>query len=586
MNKDFTLQMRPDPNGIAITAQFAPSFPQAGKNLDIRAIPQLPDNETNALRFGDANQAVVDNMTKAVSNWLLGKDLETPLETALSQLSPQEKLRLIFYVDERLRADPNLGVTLADLPFELLKLPGDAVPLILSPKLGAMLHLLEKVPFASVSTTQRTPPLRVLIVHANPKFLGGQVPNPLPIRQQILDLGAALGPNRVEVDVLSRVQGEGVVGLPTRAGLWTRLHDFPAYDILIYLGHGGTDQTFQDLAPIAFLQLEDANGEKPDRLTPDVLAAELQNRPVPVVLLVGCLTAAEVPANELDGLKEAMPRAMRGNQGVAQALVNSSSGVQLAVGMRFRLETNDAQVFLASFFRSLLKYNPGNVEAAVHLAREELNAISPFKGSPASPVVFRVLSDEPMFEWLVRHDLILPDPKLLQLRDIFWRDLAAQSAQSPSVALDSRRQVLDRLQDQIIADMCTHGPVLAAMWKDAAPDDTVSLPVVLRGQLELRELEGKLIVDGAGAAIQGLEGTTALRAAGYRLLRELEGSQAYFRIQPRDNATGKPPEGALMEAQVKLAPTPGVIYPLTLEILQREPAHPLGLLNNAIIVPS
>jgi len=138
------------------------------------------------------------------------------------------------------------------------------------------------------------------------------------------------------------------------------------------MGHGDVFQVYQGLPPVNVLQLESDDGSVHITVPSDQLAIQLHERPVPVVLLIGCLTAADIPPDMKEGVASLIPQWMRGVQGLAQALVNSESGVQLAVVRVYMLETTDATRFLNAFFKESIGNSAGNVEAAVHAARLEL----------------------------------------------------------------------------------------------------------------------------------------------------------------------------------------------------------------------
>jgi hypothetical protein len=580
MTERFELKLDRSGDQIDFTA-FGRHIPEAGTALQPRQRPGVDLDQIERLRQGDAPLGTVTQLSQLVSSWLLGLDLNPQLETAVNALG-EEQLRVIFHIDERLRKDAELGDLLADLPFELLTLQGDIVPLVLSPRIAAFIHRLSKVPSARPAGMPRTAPLRVLMVHANPLSLGGQVPSPAPLRDAIEALAAEVGPNLVEVDILTREAGPGVIGEPTRDGLWQALRG-GIYHVLVFLGHGGREQLRDDVLPLALLYLESEDGSRQNPVRADVLATELHNNPIPVVLLVGCLTAAEVPAGERDSVLGAMPVAMRGNQGMAQALVNSSSGVQVAVGMRYRLESDDALDFLGEFFESLLRTEPGDVDAAVHAGRERLHAADRFPGTYSAPVVYRVMGEEPMFGFLAAPPQVVVKEKFQKPRTIFWQMIAAAGSEETVQAAGT---ALANVDAELVADMVAQAPLLLPVYQIAGPNEAVEMPVRLHGTLTPDVIEGKLVIEGEGVAIAGVVASDAARNSGYRVLPEIEGSEAFFRIQPRDDHDGSPlPEGEIMTVTVQVGDRTGVVYPVRIEILEVEPHAVIGPVNNAVIVP-
>jgi hypothetical protein len=585
MKNDFLVEIARDVNGIAFTA-FGKTLAQMGQKLAPRTPPNLPTVLIDELRQGNPSPNSVLDATNRVSQWVLGNDLHPYLNAAI--LGPSgEPLRLIFSIENELRRHADLGDVLADIPLELLLLPGDIVPLVLSPKIAAFIHLLDKLPCAQTSITQRNPPLRVLMVHSNPQELGGAVPDPFQIRQEILQSGQHLGSGLVEVDVLSRKTGNGVKGLPTREGLWEQLRDVSrSYDILVYLGHGDRAQSREDLPPLGLLYLETTNGVAGDPVTADILAGELYNNPVPVVLLMGCLTAADLPTGLGTQILARMPKAMRGNQGVAQALVNSSSGVQIAIGMRSKLESDDARHFLQAFFESLLHDKPGNIEAAVHAGRRKLHAVSPYYASWSAPMMFRVLSDEPMFDFLASPPAITIDAKDQGYRTLFWNWLAGRSlSKDMPEPITSLTQGLKDLETQLKQTIQTRAPLLMPEWQIGLRDQTIKLPIQLYGQLNVDKLEGNLVVDGEGISIVKVESSPELRI-GYLLYPAIDGSQVHFRIERKSAGSGPLPQGLLMDAFLKLGSATSVRYPVNLSELKSHPHSMVCPGNSVVIVPA
>src|SRR2546425_8329266 len=116
MSNDFLVEIMPELNDQLALVVRAKDFPQVGQRF-----PRLPWNpkaelidKLDQLRRGDALPELVQQVTAAVSAWLLGNDLKGYLLAALVG----ERMRLVFSMDKRLRA------TLSDLPVELLELDG------------------------------------------------------------------------------------------------------------------------------------------------------------------------------------------------------------------------------------------------------------------------------------------------------------------------------------------------------------------------------------------------------------------------------------------------------------------------------
>jgi hypothetical protein len=576
--QNFEIRMTRDLDDLIAFTAFAKNLGEGGEPLTPRQKPQIAPDLIEKLQQGNAQPASIEQMKTLISNWLLGGDLKPPLETAIMNLNG-DNIRLIFHIDDRLRKDAILGDLLADLPLELLVMPGDIVPLALNPKVSAFIHRLNRVPAAQTATMTHSPPLRVLMVHSNPPTLGGQVPNPSSIRKRIIELGKGL----VEVDLLCSHDGEGVIGPPTRDGLWKAMAN--QYDILVYLGHGGREQLFEDLLPLSLIYLESPDGQKQDPVRADVLAARLLNNPVPVVLLVGCLTAAEVPAETLENLLAHMPAAMRGNQGMAQALVDSSSGVQVAVGMRYRLESEDACFFLEAFFDSLLASKPGNIEAAVHAAREKLHSFSNCTASFSGPVLYRVLSDEPMFDFLASPPQVMVNPLYQRVRNTIWK-IFANLSWSNNEMLQTLTDALSKAEGDLVQDTLQRAPLLMPTWQLGKQNETVQMPLTLYGELNVDELEANLIVDSPDVDIESIVASNPVDAAGFSVLTKINRNRAYFRIQREQPGHSPLPAGTLMDVKLKLGPSNGVLYPVAIDVKKIHPKKLICPANNVVIVPT
>ena len=576
MSNDFLVEIMPELNGQLALIVRANNLPQLGQrlprqpfNLEIQLIDQL--------RRGDALPALVQQVTAAVSTWLLGNDLKAYLLAALFG----GRMRLVFSMDERLRA------ALADLPVELLELDGGVVPLALNPQVSAIVHLLEKVGVPQNSPSARSWPLRVLIVRSNPNDLGGSVPKGAPIRDEIIQLGKKLDPSLVKVDLLS--SEVGVARPATWDAFREQLRKTP-YDVVVYLGHGDLLPANEGLPPSGVLQMENDDAEAHTPVSAKQLAAVLYNNPVPVVILAGCLTAAEVPIEKKQSVEESIPQWMRGSQGVAQALVNSESGVQFAVGMRYRLETHDAVKFLHAFFQSLLLDKPGNAEEAVRAGRTELHAISPYAASWAAPVIFSTRVPEPMFEFLATppHKPIEAfDEQAQEIRNIFWKSLVQQPlSKRPPGGIAPVNQVLADMEQRLRGDPLNKGPLMMPPMVEASAGQTVTLPIELYGQLDLDVLRGKVVVSGEAINFQSVQRTQALKERGYQVLAAREGNEIMFRIErTQDNGGGPLPEGPLFEITLTLGAVFPIVYLVNVNILAIEPHTLIRSGNNAIIVP-
>jgi hypothetical protein len=573
MSNDFRINISPNGGALRVEA-LGKELALAGENFD-RQLPTFDQAELDKLRGGNADGHLVTKVASEVSSWLLGNDLNIHLSRAV-----KKKVRVVLNVARELR-DP-----LAQVPVELIALKGAGLPLLINDKVEGLVHLLGGAGSASQSATAHLWPLRVLIVRSNPTDLGGGVPEGEPIRQEISAIGSEIAPNLVHVDLLSSETGNPAT--------WPALQEQlkSAYDIVVYLGHGDLLPGF-DNQPV--LQFETDSGTGKEQVTASQFAGILHERPAPVVILAGCVTAAEVNPAFMNDVEELRPRWMQGNQGMAQALVDSSdSGVQFAVGMRYKIETKDAKVFLQAFFRSLLRDKPGHVEAAVRAGRRALHAASALSLGWSAPVVFSKLSREPLFAFLanppkatISDDLIEQRELIQKIRDIFWQNLIGlpSRASLPPGVLEATLTPLESIENELRQKLLTHGPILMPARVETKPDGTLPpVPVSLFGALTVRVLKGKVLVGGEGATIAKIQPNPALQASGYEWLGNITGSEATFRIERTQGKQPLPP-GDLFSVELAVGPAVPARYLVTIDTITSEPKRLVWGGNNAVIVP-
>lgn len=585
MTSDFRIDIAP--NGPALRFNLihnTAGVPSVGLPFDRQPL-NLSGPLIDNLRRGDASPAEVQQVTSDLSKWLFGNDIAPLLSAALNQPG-NEQVRLIFSIN-----DEQLRESLADAPFELCLLQGGGIPLALNARNASIFHLLNKVGTSRLSPGAGTWPLRVLIVRSNPLDLGGAIPEAAVIRNDIANtlVNKGLNPNLVQVHILSSENGPDIAGKPTREGFRTQLNK-AAYDILIYLGHGDVLPVYQGLPPVNVLQLESDDGSAHVTVPADQLAIFLHERPMPVVLLIGCLTAAGVPADLKAGVGSLIPQWMRGVQGLAQALVNSESGVQLAVGTRYMLETADAILFLKSFFNSLLASKPGDVEAAVHAARRDLHFSNPPGSySWSAPIIFRDLRPEPIFPFLAAppSNLCPTAEEHQSLRTILWDNLSKQAwaIRSTNGASTTVHDLLATVEQQYVQAILAKGPALIMpICVEGRSEESVTIAMELQGDLNIDELRGTIVVGGAEVNVTALVATPELLASGYEVLSSTKDNRATFSIE-RQVGTATMKTGPILKATVKLAEANQVVYPINLSITRTNPQQPVCTGINAVIVP-
>ena len=444
----------------------------------------------------------------------------------------------------------------------------------------------------------------MLIVRSNPADLGLAVPDAAPIRGTIERLGETFGPGAVVVDVLSseenekkaKEEGRDKVEKLVTWDAFTRKMKAPTdpYNILIYLGHGAV----QEADASSCLQFEDGDAHK-DVPHYDVIVP-FQDVAVPVVLLIGCLTADQVTEQKfIDLHKGKMSEWLRGSRGVAQALINSlETRTLLVVGMRYRLDAGDASLFLEHFFDSLLRMNRGNVEEAVRNARTELKTKSKFPAAFSAPVIFRRLrpdpkEDEPLLPFIANKKYVPtscsgPDGDWETPRGVVWNRLIqipwTQRAEADkSLYLD----FLADVERKLILNAVEKAPLLLPEMVVILPGETRSFAVKLHGSLgegKIEKLSGQLILDREDIVVEKAVTSEELRAKGYKASPEARGQVVDFSIEPTGDV--RPLENVtLFEVLVKVGTEVGVLSPVKISTLQSTPPLRVCPGTNAIIIP-
>jgi hypothetical protein len=604
MTNDFVVEILPA-GGKNLRVRLSASYPPLKREALAlpRQLIELESNDIETLRGGNAPEGLVTKVSEQLSQWLLSGDLNAFLKVAL--MPGHEPVRLVLEVDE------DLLPALADLPVELLYF--DAYPFAISNRVNAIVHLLPQASTAQPSLAALHSPLRVLIVRSSPKDLKVYVPAAEPLREHIK--GLVNDPKLVRVDVLS---SETAGAAPVTWEAFRKLLEHTSYDILVYLGHGDLlDKEAEDRPAIGILKFEHADGVHHEPVRSDQLRVYLNNHPVPVVLLTGCLTAAEMDAISDVQLKNKIvamfPRWMRGIQGVAQALVGGESGVQVAVGMRYKLETTDAVTFLEAFFESLLTIDPnnpgakpGDVEAAVRAGRAKLFAERPLPPSWSAPVIFRTLGVEPTFGFLSKYKPTPDGPNGFPVGDT---SVALDPVEAEKDARDQERrekiwkalvkqpdlqfayEILDETEKAMRERaLARDAPLLMPGRVEVKPNNPAVASVYLYGALGVSAFKIKLLVGSNSVSFESLDATQALTDSGYELSdgSQLGRNEISFSIK---RTTAAPdsllPEGELVRVGLKLGQAIAVVYPLTLEMLEIEPNNIKAQVgSNAVLVPA
>jgi hypothetical protein len=356
------------------------------------------DLDLHEYRNGGLEAAGLRRLADRLSRWLLRGELGVWAQ-AIPGAAGVPLPRLIFDVEDSARGD------LEPIPLELV-CDRDGNPLADgNVSLVRFVNLQRRPPSGTPPPPRK--PFRLLLVRANPTDRP-PVPPVLGLAQQVRSLDPSDG---LLLDVLTTEEPTGqapdVKGPPTWEVFLEQLRRTP-YHLLVFLGHGDV-QTRQTQGRLPGGQLvferEGRNQKRYSRtVSGRTLSQALSASPIPAVVLVGCLTGADLPP----GGRAALPDWVRGNLGVAQQLVQDPSGVTCAVGMQQRLRSEDALTFLDVFLQSLLRESPGHFEAGVQAGRRALRDHSDGPAAWSAPVVFSYTLAEPMFEFLVPAPLRAP----------------------------------------------------------------------------------------------------------------------------------------------------------------------------------
>ena len=523
MSLDLGIDLVPNGgNGITLT-YTDPS----GTTVLARKMPALDAKKLDDLRRGDSKEAIVDALQADISAWILGKELAKPLGQLLGG---NQRYRVLVRMDRELLA------ALSDLPVELMTLPKALQPLVLHPNIGAMVHV-PPVGAALPPPPVRDWPLRILIARSNPIDLGGAVPE-----VQILDAAGGMPDGAVQVEVVS---SEAAGDDPVTWQAFRKALASQVFDVFVYLGHGDLQQGPTGTAPVGYLQFESPDGKGHESIDARRIAAEFLQHPVRVVVLAGCMTGAQLQAAEQetqDLVASSLPQWQRGAQGVAQAIVDSEAPVELAIGMRDRLEVGDAGLFLASFFRSLIdspdSHDRGDVEKAIRAARADLFGNAPIPPTWSSAVVF-VKGAAPFFPFLAE-----PPPQAT---------FSAEKQKKVDGVREARRAMaklfVDAVSDRtpfLQALAAVADSEKAAVGKDAmvkprflkAPAGPADIEVELLGSIKARRLEGKVSIGGEDVAIDRLVPHPRLDDSGWDFLSGDADSKVKFVLE---REAGSPP---------------------------------------------
>jgi hypothetical protein len=591
MGNDFQIELIPNGKRLSMVLKSTVlKTPNAGESF-ARPVFKLSEDEITRLRFGDASEQLVTEVREKLSKWFLKTDINGQIQNAIRLSRGGEPLRVIFAI-----ADKKTRYSLKDIPFELITLKDDIEALVVNADVAAFLHLLPNANKSTASPSSSTWPLKILIVRSNPNRLGGAVPPAATILESILSLwkeDPPLAPSLLRIDILSSEEPDEVkvAARPTIDNFEMQLMKVN-YDILIYIGHGDIQSTGPGKEESGVLQFENENNTGPAVLNANRLASILRQHPVPVVLLMGCLTAVDaIPDDMRDGVSTLMPKWISGNQGVAQALIDSESGVQIAIGMQYQISTRNAKRFLEFFFRSLLKNKDekrrGNVEEASRFARNSLK-FQDYMWS--APVVFSTLSPEPILPFLAGP----PDCEVFEMIQRFridiWNSLSKLSwrlrgnVELQEMASD-RHETLKKLDQEIAqSTLNRNSSLITPAFIESRPGDEIKMPINLAGTLkQVATIDGKLIVVGENAKITRIEPSEALIASNFQVLPTND-DKTEFLIRHKDGGADIT-AGQLFSITMTAESTGKTIISVSLGEIKIVPPQPVCPGNNAAVIP-
>jgi hypothetical protein len=623
VSTDFEVEILPGGANANVLLKLSASDPALnleGQQFLRASSLSLSASDIKDLRSGNPATPLVLKIASQVSSWMMS-DIPDSVKNTVDGTAP---VRFVFRIDETLLD------SYADLPFELLILQKNW--LVMRPAVSAIVHQPLKPP--STKPANQSLPLKVLVVRPSPTGLGVKVPPAGPICNEIINL---LSPNVIQLDLLSRevsslepgknwdeFEAAQLPDLVPKAGesieererkenlrwrefrqylldrkiteLWPATWEFCVkhlkktdYHIFVYLGHGNHLDLDNSTRKIAVLQFEKPGGKNVDPVRASQLNEALQSRktPVPVVLLSGCLTAADVAAlsqPQKDALSENTLQWSIGSQGVAQGLVVSPTGVQCAVGMRYQIETRAGFDFLKAFFTSLLRETPGDVEAAVRAGRSTLFVSGEFPPSWSAPVIFRARGEEPLLRFIGEipktYELDREDGKAQDTREKTWRALIDEP--TSQFVLD----VLKETEEEIKNKARRQGAaVVMPERKNATPGETLSVLINLHGNLSVDLMKCKLAVSGEGASIQSIRSTQPLKDRKFKLenISESGGSEISFEVK-RDAEANALPEGPILDARITVGPAVPAKYTVNLDVLETQPGRIVRPVNNVVLV--
>jgi hypothetical protein len=572
MSTELRITPLPYPGGMNLLLQGG-ALPGAGVSIQ-RPVPQLDPDLMERFRRSELTPPQFVELRDSITDWLLDTEVRAILKAALPPNGGG--LRLVFVILDPARP------FVAQLPLELLWHDSPNSPLLLRNDVQSLVYVLSKPP-ANVAPETTNWPFKALIFRARPADLEA-VPEVGPLADEIRALGAPYGNRMVQIDVISR---EAAVNVPAT---WNALRTQVGkndYNVLVYVGHGELLPSATGGEPMGHLIMESEDGGGHDAINAGLLARLLQDHPVSMVVLAGCVTGADPVGSS---------RQRGGELGVGQALVNSSeAGVQVAVAMRTELRTTAAITFVRSFFGSLLDSNQdpagyrsaGDIDRAVRAARRELFLDNEFPPQWPAPIVLRATEREPFIEFLAHPITFHVSQKmdgLLLVRAKFWKWMADYSlAAGVPELLKGRQAALDDVTADIRAEALLQGPLLLPRDLPIGAGQVGTAIFNVAGALTVKRLRARVTASSGDWVKQVAVPASVL--ALFQLATD-PNDPGWFELTSKSAGPAQIPEGELLDVQVEVpADTPSGVYPLRIEILEMTPPGTVWPGDGVVIVP-
>lgn len=559
---------------LSIEDSQAGEFPSQEQRIALRDLPS--PEELKALARGDAELEVVNQVRLKVSRAFLGPTNQvTPLGQSLRTALQRTRPVQLVFKRQRQRT------ILDSLRLELLEFDGPA-PLVLNRRISIVHAVPKTSPPRPGQPVQGR--LRILLVRSNPRDFGNDVPPAFNLRAAILKIAP-----HVHIDIVSSESGvdqDVIIGRPTVENLLDILTSSSGYNILIFLGHGALSGGPSN--PVGQLLLEESNTYSKPVNAEFLSSVLLQECQIPFALLVACFSAAS-PETAIR-LKEAAGDSVRGSLSVAEALVSGPSDIRIAVGMRHRVNTDDAENMLSSFIAALFDpKTPGCVHPAIYSLRRNVADDITSRPAYAAPVVFVPLGliSEPFFDIRRTGSWDIPgEQSVNNIRQLFWETLRLYEPDK----MDAHpiRKALDSQDSKLILDSQREAIAVVMPGRmEAYAGDSAVIDVNLHSPLGIQSLDGTLKFGHSDVKILEVmpQSLAHVHQQGYKILFTLAGASTIeFRIAMHEADKPVFKAGTLFQVAVALPERCPEIVRTSIANLCANPDQHLNWGYNALIV--